>query len=282
MKKLWLFLLAFVLVFVLAACKEQETDPGIDPTVVQELRDEIARLEQEKEEILLENEELEEEIARLQAEIERLESELAEMEPPGDPEEGTMWIKDFLEADEEAVIIGIITSLAPYNSYSMEDKTGAVALRISGKNSSNIDFEVGDVIKAKVKKNVFKELIQAEVIDGEYEIVERNIKPLKQINLNEVENLDNDFLMKNQSRMVKADFATVVSVEADSYGTISLKIEIQELEILIRFDNRMPGFSSNELLKLEEGDEISFEKITISVYNTPQLMLERESDITKK
>ena len=66
----------------------------------------------------------------------------------------------------------------------MEDETGAVAFRIGGKNSTNIDFVVGDEIEAEVKKADFNGLIQAE-LTGEYEVVSSNNTLPALVDLNE-------------------------------------------------------------------------------------------------
>lgn len=195
--------------------------------------------------------------------------------------ENRVTISDFVAEEEgfEATILGVITSLAPYNSFSMEDDTGAVAFRIGGKNTDSIDFEVGDLIVAKVKKNTFNGLIQAELVGDDYEIVKGDFPRLPVLDLNDI-GVDKDTLSNYQSRIAKADGLVVEEVKVDQYGTIDINAKLGDQTIIVRWDNRIKAVNNAYLLTLEEGDEFNVDGITIGWHNNPQLTVGRTEDVT--
>lgn len=199
--------------------------------------------------------------------------------------EDAVTIAEFLEESEgddsyEAIIVGVITSLAPYNSYSMEDGTAAVAFRIGGKNSSNVDFEVGDVVIAKVKRGVFNGLIQAELVSGEtHEVVKGFFETMPLIDLNE-DGAEEDFLIEKQSRMVKASAVEVLSKEIDKYGNVTLELKLGDDEFTLKWDARVDWVDSTFIEALEEGDLININGATINVATNPILMIDQTNQVT--
>lgn len=189
-------------------------------------------------------------------------------------------ISDFLKEDEGyvATILGVVTSVAPYNSFSIEDDTGAVAFRIGGKNTDSIDFKVGDLIVASVKKNTFNGLIQAE-LEGDYEVIEGNFPNLDLVDLNEV-GLNSDDLLKYQSRMAKAENLEVVEVKVDNFGTIDITVKLDDDTSILRWDNRITTVNTAYLLSLEEGDLINVNGVTIGWFHNPQLTIGNTEDVT--
>src|SRR5690554_1105157 len=190
--------------------------------------------------------------------------------------EGAVTIAKFLEeseedADYEGIIVAVITSLAPQSSFSMEDATGAIQFRQSGISAASADFAVGDVVIVTAKRNTFNGLIQAEV-QGEYEVRTGNFVRQPFLDLDE-ETVSNNFLIENQSKIVKATDVEVVSVSADSYGTVTTKVKFGTEEVDIIYDNRIPGFNPDFLLSLQAGDKVNIDGATITVNNTARLMM---------
>ena len=197
--------------------------------------------------------------------------------------EGAITIAEFLalELGETGTIVGLITSVGPYNSFSMEDSTGATAFRISGKNSGNIDFGVGDVIVAKVKKAEFNGLIQAELVTGEaYEVKTGNFVKNEVIDLDKITELTAQYLLDNQSKMVKATNVEVTKAFTDSNTATEIKVTIGGLEVALRADKRVPGLVRDYLESLKVGDRIDINSATITVYNVGQLIIQKTEDVT--
>ena len=187
-------------------------------------------------------------------------------------------IADFLELDtnEEATIVGIITNVGPHNSYSMEDETGAVAFRISGKNSANIDFKVGDKLVAHVKKGLYNNLIQAELVAGyDYGLLSEGNQLPALVDLNE-KSLDAEDLMQYQSRLVKLDNVTIISYSDESFNNVEITLERDDEEtIRIKWDSRVIIEGSEVLYDFEVDDVVNIAGATISWDgNGPILMID--------
>src|SRR5690554_5201560 len=199
--------------------------------------------------------------------------------------EGSITIADFLELEdgEEGLLVGVVTSLAPYNSFSIEDDSGAVALRISGFNSSSegLPFKVGDVVEFTGKKNTFNGLVQAELVgsvDEDFVVHKGTFGRLPVVNLNEV-GLTAEKLLPYQSRMATLRNAEVTEVNIDSYGTIQLKVKVNDEEVAVRWDNRVSWFDNTVMAALKVGDVIDVVGVTITWFNNPQLAVEITSSI---
>ena len=200
-------------------------------------------------------------------------------DPDPEPVEVTT-IADFLalEDAETATIKGIITNVGPHNSFSMEDETGAVAFRIGGKNSTNIDFVVGDEIEAEVKKADFNGLIQAE-LTGEYEVVSSNNTLPALVDLNEA-SLDAADLLQYQSRIVKLDNMEVTVANVDGYGTVDLTLKRADgATIALRWDNRVVFEGNTTMKDFKVGDIVNIAGATLGWYNNPQLAVDNINQI---
>lgn len=205
-------------------------------------------------------------------------------EIPGEdvpPAEGS--IAHFL-AQENAFIgplEAIVTNVGPYNSYSIEDETGAVALRISGKNSASIDFKVGDKVSGSFKKAAFNGLIQAE-LQGELTVVDGPFAfPLAKVDLNAV-GLKSADLLPFQSRLVEGELE-VVSFAKDGNGTYTITLTDGTDNIVVRVDNRLPTYATFAFLEaLVATDVVVIDGATISWFNAPQLMVDHADQISLK
>ncbi len=203
--------------------------------------------------------------------------ELVDDEGPEEPEVEITSIADFLllEVAEEATIKGVVTNLGPFNSYSFEDDTGAVAFRVGGKNASNIDFEVGDLIVATVKKEIFNGLIQA-TVSGDYEVVESG-KPMPDaIDLTN-EEFSAENLLKYQSYLIKIDGAVIVSLSKDGSGNLSIVIKnAADEQLTVRIDNRT-DVDFTYFDDFEAGDIVNINGATLGWFNAPQGTLDNVS-----
>lgn len=205
--------------------------------------------------------------------------EKEEQLPIGLPEiEGTTPIGEFFKANEgsSAKIVGVVTSLAPHNSFSMEDDSGAIALRLPNMTSATIDFEVGDVVEANVKKLTYNGLIQGEV-QGTYTVHTGDFGRLLPIDLNEY-GLDTNKLAKIQSRTVSITAAEVTSVTTPN-NAVELIISLGSESITVRLDTRVAGNDASILTAFEAGDLVDIKGGTLAWFNNPQIMLDSNSEI---
>lgn len=203
------------------------------------------------------------------------------VDPDPDPEPAEVTtIADFLALNDgqTATIKGIITNVGPYNSFSIEDGTGAAAFRIGGKNAANIDFGVGDEVQADVKKATFNGLFQAE-LTGEYEVVSSNNVLPALLDLNEV-SLEAADLLQYQSRIVKLDNMEVTNATIDGYGTVELTLKrADNSTINLRWDNRVVFDGSTTMKDFKVGDVVNIAGATLGWFNNPQLAVDNISQI---
>lgn len=201
-------------------------------------------------------------------------------DPDPDPEEFTT-IAQFKAMEEAATatIKGVVTSLAPYNSFGLEDASGAVAFRISGKNSANIDFAVGDTITADVKKALYNGLIQAEyVAEGKMEVEKTASSLPTPIDISSLA-LTPEVLLPHQSKL--ATLNNVVVIERSISATaVELKLEnLAGEKIAYRWDNRLPGDEPAFLANTKVGDIVSVKGAVITWFNAPQLAGENNTQL---
>lgn len=167
-------------------------------------------------------------------------------------------INEFLQLNEgnHGYIKGIITSDAMFNSFSIEDETGAVALRIAGVNAkSELEFEIGSEVKALVRKGLFNGLIQAEVVlDVELEVSSELKELPNAVNLDEV---DFEDFVSYQSHLITLTDLEFVSATGN-FQNDDLAITFKRGEDLIKA-NYNGNFASplvTFLNELEAGDRV--------------------------
>lgn len=193
-------------------------------------------------------------------------------------------IAQFLaEADGfEAIITGVITNLGPYNSFTIEDATGATHYRVSGKNAASnpLGFAVGDKVTAHVKKATFNGLLQAEFVADQVVVAGPVAFPNTAVALTSVLAAD---LLPNSGRRVSGEL-TVVSYSADSYGTKILVLTDGTNEVDLKLDNRLPNYVQFDYVAtLVAGDIVILDGAVISVAsNTPLLVADNAAQLVKK
>lgn len=187
-------------------------------------------------------------------------------------------IADFLKDKEEVTIKGVITSLAPYNSFTIEDATGATALRVVGSTSVNIDFKVGDTLTVKVKHSVFNGLVQAEAIADHTVEDTKSTLPVA-TNISALD-LTAEALLPLQSKLVDLDDVVVVGKTSGPDQATELMLEnLDGQTIKLRWDNRMPGGEPAFLTSTKVGDVVSAKAALIGWFNTPQLAVENNTQL---
>lgn len=200
--------------------------------------------------------------------------------------DGVTPIADFLNQEEgtTAKIVGLITSIAPYNSFSLEDETGAIALRVGGANATNVPFKVGDVVEATVELKTFNGLTQGEISvddlsnEALFKVHTGDFGQVSIVNLNVV-GLNVGDLFEYQSKTVNLPNATVVSTSVDDFGSINIELEKNGETIVARWDNRTKGVDNSLMLSLKSGDVVSIVEATLSWYNDPQIAIGRTSEL---
>jgi len=183
-------------------------------------------------------------------------------------------ISDFLKLNvgNHATIEGVITSDSMYNTFTIEDNTGAVSLRIPGLNAlSDLNFKVGSKVKALVKKTDFNGLIQAEVELDEEMIIDNELHELK-----ESINLDGktlDEFSNYQSHLVNLTNLEVVSVSKTSFANNDLRITVTKNDerLTIEYNDNFQSSLVEFVLMLEKGDLIDIVNAPLGYNNKPEL-----------
>jgi hypothetical protein len=154
------------------------------------------------------------------------------------PEEIEGTIAHFLAQplDYVGTLEAVITNLGPYNSFGMEDATGAVAFRKSGINAANAPFAVGDKVSGSFKKADFNGLIQAELQDAAPTVeAGPHALTLPRVNLNEV-GLTAEALGPYQSRLVTGELTVKTPAQKSQTVTITLPLTNGTNDITLRLD----------------------------------------------
>ena len=188
-----------------------------------------------------------------------------------------------LATDETAIIQGIVTNVGPYNSFSMEDASGAaVALRIPGKNAKTIDFAVGAMIKVIAKKGIFNDLVQAEAVDSVYEIVSTGNALPAAVDLNAASLAAAD-LEQYMSRLIKLDNMEIVNRTVDQHDNITLTLKrADEATIVLRWDSRVNlGENQAAFQALAIGDFVNIDGATLGWYYNPQISIDNADQCVK-
>ncbi|OQC09356.1 MAG: OB-fold nucleic acid binding domain protein [Tenericutes bacterium ADurb.Bin087] len=190
------------------------------------------------------------------------------------PEEIEGTIAHFLAQplDYVGTLEAVITNLGPYNSFGMEDATGAVAFRKSGINAANAPFAVGDKVSGSFKKVDYNGLMQAE-LQEDAPTVEAgpHTLTLPRVNLNEV-GLTAEALAPYQSRLVTGELSVKTIAAKDGKGNITLLLTDGTNDITLRLDSRLPKFAEFEfLMDLVVGDVVVLDGAVIGWFNGPQL-----------
>ncbi len=190
------------------------------------------------------------------------------------PEEIEGTIAHFLAQplDYVGTLEAVITNLGPYNSFGMEDATGAVAFRKSGINAANAPFAVGDKVSGSFKKVDYNGLMQAELQDAAPTVeAGPHALTLPRVNLNEV-GLTAEALGPYQSRLVTGELTVKTIAAKDGKGNITLLLTDGTNDITLRLDSRLPKFAEFEfLMDLVVGDSVVLKGAVIGWYNGPQL-----------
>jgi hypothetical protein len=190
------------------------------------------------------------------------------------PEEIEGTIAHFLAQplDYVGTLEAVITNLGPYNSFGMEDATGAVAFRKSGIDAVNAPFAVGDKVSGSFKKVDYNGLMQAELQDAAPTVeAGPHALTLPRVNLNEV-GLTAEALGPYQSRLVTGELLVKSPATVDGNGTITLPLTNGTNDISVRLDNRLPKIADFDYLKtLVAGDSVVLKGAVIGWYNGPQL-----------
>ncbi len=185
-------------------------------------------------------------------------------------------------------IEGIITSFGPYNSFTMEDATGAVAFRIGGAHAAteNLPFAVGTKISAIVARNAYKGLIQGELVGGS-ESMNKHIKVVSEenelpvaIDLDEVE-LTNEALLPHQSRLVNLNNLLITAYATDDYDNITMTLMRADGQtIKFKYDSRVI-IENNPLTTLKVDDFVNIVAAPLSWDNGPLVMFGSSGEVVK-
>jgi hypothetical protein len=190
------------------------------------------------------------------------------------PEEIEGTIAHFLAQplDYVGTLEAVITNLGPYNSFGMEDATGAVAFRKSGINAANAPFAVGDKVSGSFKKVDYNGLMQAELQDAAPTVeAGPHALTLPRVNLNEV-GLTAEALGPYQSRLVTGELLVKSPATVEGNGTITLPLTNGTNDISVRLDYRLPKIADFDYLKtLVAGDSVVLKGAVIGWFNGPQL-----------
>ncbi|MDI9510810.1 MAG: Ig-like domain-containing protein, partial [Bacillota bacterium] len=190
------------------------------------------------------------------------------------PEEIEGTIAHFLAQplDYVGTLEAVITNLGPYNSFGMEDATGAVAFRKSGIDAVNAPFAVGDKVSGSFKKVDYNGLMQAELQDAAPTVeAGPHALTLPRVNLNEV-GLTAEALGPYQSRLVTGELTVKTIAAKDGKGNITLLLTDGTNDITLRLDSRLPKFAEFEfLMDLVVGDSVVLKGAVIGWFNGPQL-----------
>ena len=201
------------------------------------------------------------------------------------PEEIEGTIAHFLAQplDYVGTLEAVITNLGPYNSFGMEDATGAVAFRKSGINAANAPFAVGDKVSGSFKKVDYNGLMQAELQDAAPTVeAGPHALTLPRVNLNEV-GLTAEALGPYQSRLVTGELSVKTVAKKDADNNISIVLTNGTDDITLRLDSRLPKFAEFEfLMDLAVGDVVVLDGALIGWYNGPQLAADDPVQVVKK
>ncbi len=212
--------------------------------------------------------------------IEPTPTAITEPTPEPTPSIVTGTISAFLNSGELMYIEGVITHMGPYNTFGLQDLTGAVSLRIEGKNSSNIGFVVGDKVKVLVEKTEYDGLIQAEVIDEVIELISSD-NPLPEIIDLSNQSLTRTNLIKYQSHIVKIDDIEVIDKVIDQHNNIIITGKnYANQEITIKYDSRYDIGDTSKLESIKIGDFIHLEGLLLSWSDYPLLMIGNTDEVT--
>ena len=190
------------------------------------------------------------------------------------PEEIEGTIAHFLAQplDYVGTLEAVITNLGPYNSFGMEDATGAVAFRKSGIDAVNAPFAVGDKVSGSFKKVDYNGLMQAELQDAAPTVeAGPHALTLPRVNLNEI-GLTAEALGPYQSRLVTGELLVKSPATVAGNGTITLPLTNGTNDISVRLDYRLPKIADFDYLKtLVAGDSVVLKGAVIGWFNGPQL-----------
>ncbi|WP_026391979.1 immunoglobulin-like domain-containing protein [Haploplasma modicum] len=183
-------------------------------------------------------------------------------------------------------IEGVVTSFGPYNSFTVEDASGAAAFRISGLNatSEELTFKVGDTINAIVTKAVFNGLVQGELFGGKASIgkvkVTENATLPAAVSL-QTEALTKENLLKFQSKLVNLNNMLVVKHEVDQYDNVVMTLLRQDgQEIEFKWDSRL-AVKDNTLATLKVNDVINIVGAPLTWNNGPVIMYDNIAQVVK-
>lgn len=191
-------------------------------------------------------------------------------------------IKDFISYKlNGSYISGVITSFGSYNSISVEDKTGQIALRVASLNANDfldLDYQIGDQVLARVNLTDYAGLTQAEVIGDLYKLSSNNNLKVP-INLNNSA-LDNLSLYQQVSSLVSLDDLTISSKNetAQRYEFILSKT-IKNIKLVV--DKRLSTIDFSYIEALKIGDIVNLEGALLSWYNGPELTIDNVSQLIK-
>jgi hypothetical protein len=183
----------------------------------------------------------------------------------------------------KARLSAVVTNMGPYNSFSMEDATAAVAFRKSGINAANTPFAVGDKVSGTFKKADFNGLIQAE-LQEDAPTVEAgpHALTLEKVDLGVV-GLTAEALAPYQSRLVTGELSVKTVAKKDANNNISIVLTNGTDDITLRLDSRLPKFAEFEfLMDLAVGDVVVLDGAVIGWYNGPQLAADDPVQVVKK
>lgn len=183
----------------------------------------------------------------------------------------------------KARLSAVVTNMGPYNSFSMEDETGAVAFHKSGINAKTELFAVGDKVSGVFSKNTFNDLVQAQLSADAPEVEKGPFAfPLAKVNLGEV-GLTKEALTPYQSRLVTGELSVKTVAKKDANNNISIVLTNGTDDITLRLDSRLPKFAEFEfLMDLAVGDVVVLDGAVIGWYNGPQLAADDPVQVVKK
>lgn len=173
--------------------------------------------------------------------------------------------------------------MGPYNSFSMEDATAAVAFRKYNIDSTTTLFAVGDKVSGTFKKADFKGLIQAE-LQEDAPTVEAgpHALTLEKVDLGVV-GLTAEALAPYQSRLVTGELTVKTIAAKDGSGNITLLLTDGTNDITLRLDYRLAKIAEFEyLMALAVGDVVVLDGALIGWYNVPQLAADDPVQVVKK
>lgn len=181
-------------------------------------------------------------------------------------------INNFLKEDDgyEAKVLGVVTSLVLYNSYTIEDDTGALTFTTGRDNIKVIEFDVGDLVVIEVEKTSSNGIVLAKLTNKEYEVIKGDYPNLDVVNLNDI-GVTEDILLKYQSRVASVKGLVVEEIDINSYKSITIQAKLNDQYVTVKYDSRIPNVNTEYLETLKKGDTFDIENVIVA--GTEQLDL---------